>query len=212
MTTASCLLLVVAGMMAAVNWLAVARESKPLEYVSKPAATLAFLAVTMTLDVAHGAPWGWRVAAYVFCILGDVFLMLPKDAFVPGLGSFAVAQVLFTVSFVSGGFSSGRVLVGLAVLAPCAVLLARRFVGAIRASGHRELIVPVSVYVVVISAMSVTAVGSGSVIASAGAIIFMASDSLIAESRFVTARKWHPVGIMATYHLALACLALGLLS
>jgi ElaB/YqjD/DUF883 family membrane-anchored ribosome-binding protein len=39
----------------------------------------------------------------------------------------------------------------------------------------------------------------------------MVSDALIAETRFVKARPWHSVGIMVTYHLALAGLVLGLL-
>jgi hypothetical protein len=45
----------------------------------------------------------------------------------------------------------------------------------------------------------------------AGAIFFMLSDALIAEHRFVKERSWQPVGIMVTYHVALAGLALGLL-
>jgi len=39
----------------------------------------------------------------------------------------------------------------------------------------------------------------------------MLSDALIAETRFVKARPWQPVGIMVTYHLALTGLVLGLL-
>lgn len=210
MTTASAVFLVLAMVMAVADWVAVARERAVLEYVSKPAATAALLATAVTMDVTHGAPWGWRVAALVFCILGDVFLMLPKDSFVPGLASFAVAQILFTVSFVSAGVDGGRAVVAILVAAVVAALLVRRFVGAMRTAGHDELVVPVLVYVVVISAMAVAAVASGSVLASVGAVVFMASDSLIAESRFVRARKWHPVGIMVTYHAALAGLVLSL--
>ncbi|NDH48538.1 MAG: lysoplasmalogenase, partial [Acidimicrobiia bacterium] len=146
-----------------------------------------------------------------FCILGDVFLMLPKNLFVPGLASFAVAQVMFTISFATGDTSAARWIVAAIVAIPVALVLAKRFVGAIRRSGHSELVVPVSVYVVVITTMAVAAVASGSVVAVAGATIFMVSDSLIAETRFVKARPWHSVGIMVTYHLALAGLTLGLL-
>ena len=64
---------------------------------------------------------------------------------------------------------------------------------------------------VVISAMAVGAIGGGNEVAIAGALIFMASDSLIAETRFVKERAWHSVGIMVTYHLALAGLALSIL-
>ena len=52
-------------------------------------------------------------------------------------------------------------------------------------------------------------VGAGSPLAIAGAVLFMASDALIAESRFVRERAWHPVTIMVTHHLALTGLVLG---
>jgi uncharacterized membrane protein YhhN len=64
---------------------------------------------------------------------------------------------------------------------------------------------------VVIAAMATSAIAGGTAIGIGGALFFMLSDSLIAESRFVKERNWHSVGIMVTYHVALAGLALGLL-
>lgn len=211
MTSSSWIFFVLACAAAVLDWAAVARESAILEYVSKPAATLALLATAATLDVAHDATWGWRIAALAFSVLGDVFLMLPRDAFVPGLASFAVAQVLLVVSFVSDEVHVGRLVVGLVVTVPVAVVLARRFVSAIRREGRDELVAPVVVYLVVISTMAITSVAAGAVVAVVGALLFMLSDSLIAESRFVKERAWHGVGIMVTYHLALVGLVLGLL-
>lgn len=211
MTQASSIFLALAAMFAVINWVAVAKQSDVLEYVSKPAATFAVLLAALAFNVAHDAPWGWRLAAFAFCIAGDVFLMLPKDAFVPGLASFATAQILFTVSFFTGETTPSRLIVGVVIAVPLASVLARRFVSAIRTSGHNELVLPVCVYMVVISAMAVGAIASGNAIAIAGALIFMASDSLIAETRFVKPRAWHSVGIMVTYHAALAGLALSLL-
>lgn len=210
MTTGAAIFLVLAAVLAVVDWVAVARGMVRIEYAAKPAATVAFLAAAATLDVARDASWGWRIAALACCIVGDVFLMLPRDAFVPGLASFAAAQVLFAASFVSGDVRGRRLVVGAVVLAPVAAVLARRFIGALRRSGRAALVAPVGAYVVLISAMSVAAVGGGSPVATAGAIAFMVSDSLIAESRFVATRRWHPVAIMVTYHLALAGLVLGL--
>jgi len=210
-TTLPALFLCLAALMAILDWAAVARDSAVLEYVSKPSATAALLLTAATLDVSHDAPWAWRLAALAFCIAGDVFLMLPRDAFIPGLASFAVAQILFTVSFVTSDVNGVRLVIGLIIAIPVSGLLARRFVGAIKRSGHGELVVPVVVYMIVISAMAVGSIGAGSVVAVAGAVLFMASDSLIAESRFVREQRWHDVGIMVTYHLALAGLVLGLL-
>lgn len=197
--------------MSILDWVAVARRSPVLEYVSKPAATIAFLAVVATFDVPHGAPWGWRVVACAFCLLGDVFLMLPRDAFIPGLVSFALAQVMFTVSFITSDPSLMQAAIGAAVVVPVALLLVRRFVGALRRTGDTALMAPVVAYMVVISAMAISAFAAGTALAVAGALSFIVSDSLIAESRFVRSRRWHDVGIMVTYHLALADLALGML-
>jgi len=47
------------------------------------------------------------------------------------------------------------------------------------------------------------------VVGVAGALLFLTSDSLIAEQRFVASRSWQPLAIIVTYHLALAGLVLG---
>ena len=66
------------------------------------------------------------------------------------------------------------------------------------------------VYMIVIAAMATSAIAGATAIGIVGAIFFMLSDSLIAEHRFVKERSWQPVGIMVTYHVALAGLSLGL--
>ena len=210
-TTASTIFFVLAAVAAVADWTAVAKRLAILEYVSKPTATVAFLLAVASLDVGHDGVWWWRIAALAFCIAGDVFLMLPRDAFIPGLASFAIAQVLFTISFAVGETNVGRAAIGMVVVVPVALLLARRFIGAIKVLGHDALVVPVVAYMVVISAMAVGSIAAGSAIAIAGAVVFMLSDSLIAETRFVKERAWQPVGIMVTYHVALVGLVLGLL-
>jgi len=209
-TAAPSSFLVLAAVFAVLDWIAVARGSSRLEYVAKPAATAMFLAAAAALDVAHGAAWVLVLAALVCCVAGDVFLMLPWDAFVPGLVSFAVAQVLFAAGFVAGGLGARGLVAGAAVAIPIAALLARRYIGALRRSGHTVLVAPVATYMVLIAGMAVAVAGSGAAVAVAGAASFMVSDSLIAESRFVAERRWHPVAIMVTYHAALAGLVLGL--
>jgi uncharacterized membrane protein YhhN len=208
-TSAAWIALGFAALAAVLDWVAVARRSLLLEYLGKPATTVALFVLAASLDVAHDGSWGLLLAALVACLLGDVFLMLPRDAFIPGLGSFAVAQAIFAAGFVVGGVDAARLVVGVIVAVPVVVVLARRFVGALRRAGRAGLVAPVVVYMVVISAMAVTAVGAGSPLAIAGAVLFMASDALIAESRFVRERAWQPVTIMVTYHLALTGLVLG---
>jgi uncharacterized membrane protein YhhN len=197
------------------DWWAVGRGSRRLEYVCKPAATAALFGVAVTL---HGAPAATRVSflvALTLCLLGDVFLMLPtnadgRDGFVPGLAAFLLAHVAFTVGFVARGVTFDRLVVGAALIVVVAVPLTLRFVGALTRADHRELIVPIMAYLVAIGAMATAAVGAGEGWGIAGAWLFVVSDALIAETRFVTSRRGAPVAIMVTYHLALVGLVVSL--
>jgi uncharacterized membrane protein YhhN len=208
-------LAVAAALFAVGDWWAVARDARRLEYCCKPAATAALLGVAATL---HGAPVATQVSflvALALCLLGDVCLMLPEgldghDQFVPGLAAFLLAHVAFTVGFVARGVSAGRLVLGAALIVLVAVPLATRFVRALTRAGHRELIGPVVAYLVAIAAMATAALGAGNGWGIAGASLFVTSDALIAETRFVAARRGAPVAIMVTYHLALAALVVSL--
>lgn len=211
MTSTVVVFLVVASIFSIGDWWAIQVSKKSFEYVCKPLATIGFLAMAIAISSAENIPQAWRIVALVFCLLGDVFLMLPRDAFVPGLASFAIAQICFAVSLLNENVTTVRLLIGLAIVVPATLVLARRFIRHISISGHKELVIPVVVYMMVIAAMAVSAIAGGTAIGIAGAAFFMLSDSLIAEHRFVKERSWQPVGIMVTYHAALAGLALGLL-
>ena len=210
MTSTVVVFLVVATIFSIGDWWAVHTSKKSLQYVCKPLATVAFLGVAIAILNADGVPQTWRIIAFVFCLLGDVFLMLPRDGFVPGLASFAIAQICFAVSLLNEDVTTLRLLVGIAIVVPATLVLARRFIRHISVEGHKELVIPVMVYMIVIAAMAASAIAGATAIGIVGAIFFMLSDSLIAEQRFVKERSWQPVGIMVTYHVALAGLALGL--
>jgi uncharacterized membrane protein YhhN len=210
-TDASGLFLGLALCFSVLDWVAVARRLSPLEYACKPAAALAFLATAATLDPASDAAGVWCCVALVFCAVGDVLLMLPRDAFVFGLASFAAAQIAFTVSFAFQDPTVTRLAIGLIVVVPCVLLLARRYLGALVGGPEAAMVLPVLLYMMVIAAMAVSAIAAGTGFGIAGALSFLASDSLIAERRFVAARTWQPVAVIVTYHLALTGLVLGLL-
>lgn len=210
MTATASVLLGVALAVAALDWFAVAREVRALEYVCKPAAALAFLATAVALEPASNAARAWFCVALVGCVFGDVFLMLPRDAFVAGLASFAVAQLCFTVGFAHQDPTPLRVLIGVIVVLIVAVPLAARFVGALRAAGESTLVAPVLAYVTLIAAMVASAIAGGNAWGIAGAVLFLVSDALIAENRFVAERSWAPIAVIITYHLALAGLVVGL--
>jgi uncharacterized membrane protein YhhN len=195
--------------LAALDWVAVRRGMSLLEYLCKPAAALAFLATALALDPASSASRTWCCVALVFCVIGDVFLMLPRDAFLPGLAAFAVAQTCFAVSFALQEPTVLRLAIALVLVVPGAVILARRFVGAVARGGSRSMVPALVLYITVIGAMVVSALAGATPVGVVGALFFLSSDSLIAEHRFVATRSWQPLAIIVTYHLALAGLVLG---
>ena len=211
MTDTSIILVCLAGAVSVIDWVAVALEKKSWEYVAKPLATILFLLAAVSIDAGNSTAQIWRCIALVFCLAGDVFLMLPKNAFVQGLASFAVAQILLAVSFVVDGPELAPAVIAGVVALGAVWMLSRRFVGALRRHGRDDLVVPVVVYMTVITVMVVSAASAGPLVAIVGAVLFMVSDSLIAEHRFVTPRRWQSTAIMVTYHAALAGLVLGLL-
>ena len=85
--------------------------------------------------------------------------MLPTDRFVAGLAAFLVAHVWY----VAGLWTHGPGGVAFAVAAAVVVLLVapvgRRILGALRE--RRDLVVPVGLYMVVISVMFATALATG---------------------------------------------------
>ncbi|MGZ4757104.1 MAG: lysoplasmalogenase [Acidimicrobiia bacterium] len=209
MTTAAWVLLAIAGVFAVGDWVAVARGSQPVEYVCKPATLVFLIAVALALDPVHSDMREWFVVALAFSLLGDIFLMLPTDRFVFGLGAFLLGHVAYTVGL--NLHTDGLWYLSTPVII-VAVLLAVRLVRGIRSSGEDALMGPVIAYVVVIGAMVVSAVASGNALAAAGALLFMSSDALNGETRFVRPRRWAGAAIMITYHLGQAGLVLSLVT
>jgi uncharacterized membrane protein YhhN len=208
-TTAAWVLLALAGVFAVGNWIAVVRGSTQLMYVCKPATLACLIAVALALDPVHSDMRTWFVIALVFSLLGDIFLMLPSDRFVFGLGAFLIGHLAYTVGL--NLHTEGLWL--LAIPVPIiAASLAVRLVRGIRNSGEDSLVPPVIAYVVVIGAMVCSAVASGNAVAAAGALLFMASDALIGETRFVKPQVWGGLAIMVTYHVGQALLTVSLVT
>ncbi len=210
MNAAAGVLLGVTLAVAAVDWFAVQTDRRPLEYLAKPATMVALIGAALVLDPANGTARTWFVVALALSLAGDVFLMLPQDLFVPGLASFLLGHIAYVVGLWSGDTSVAGLLVGAAVVAVLAPWLGSRILGAVRRGDEPDLAVPVAAYIVVISAMVVSAGASGHPVALAGALAFYASDALIAWNRFITAYPWGRLAVMVTYHLAQVGLVLSL--
>jgi uncharacterized membrane protein YhhN len=195
----------------AVNWWAVAAPARRrAELAAKPATLLLLIGAASVLDPADPTVRAWFVAALVFSLAGDVFLLFAERFFVFGLGAFLVGHLAYVAGFVAGGDLDGAGLAaGLALVAVGMATLGRRIVGAVRAA-EAALAAPVAAYMVVISAMVVVAFGTLDARAMVGAVLFYASDALIAWNRFIQPYPWARVAIMVTYHLGQIGLVLSL--
>jgi uncharacterized membrane protein YhhN len=214
MTSLAWLLLGVGGIAALVDWYAVARKDKRIEYVAKPATLLCLILVAVALDPEVNAMRSWFVVALALSMVGDVFLMLPGNLFVQGLGSFLLAHLAYIAGFVAGGIDEDFLvvatpLIAVAVIAVAVLMYARFLVVRMTGDAH-PMRVPVALYAMVIGTMLISAVAATSVVAIAGAGLFVVSDGLIGYSRFIRMTSWAPLAIIVTYHLGQTGLVLAL--
>lgn len=202
MNDATVIALAIAGIVAVVDWIAVHGGRRSLEYVAKPGTMVALIAAALLLDPSDPTVRTWFVVALVASTIGDVFLMLPRDLFVPGLISFLLGHIAYIIGLWSGDTGTGGLVLGLATVALILPPLGVRILRAVRASSEPELTAPVAVYMSVISAMVVSAGASGSPVAFGGALSFYASDALIAWTRFIQDHRFGRLAVIVTYHLA----------
>ena len=195
-------------MSAAIDWVAVRHGHQAMLYVCKPLTLVLLTATALALDPDDPTVRTWFVVGLVMSLAGDVFLMLPGDLFVPGLGSFLLAHVAYVVGLMLSGLEPVGVLVGLVVVAVAFVLVGARIVAGVRRDRARACGPPVLAYMGVISAMLVCAFGTPTPLAIAGAGLFYASDALIGWGRFVESRPWGDLAVMVTYHLGQVLLVL----
>lgn len=204
MTTASWVLVAVAAAFAAADWWATWNDRASVRHLTKPATLVALIGVAVTLHPGQGHVRAWMVAGLVLSLAGDVFLMLDEKWFVAGLGSFLLGHIAYVVGLQLAPTSLGWSLLGLGVVAVAIATVGRRVVRGVAAGDHRDLVGPVIAYLVVISAMVVSAFGTGAPWAIAGAMLFYASDATLAWNRFLDQRRFGPLSVMVTYHLGQA--------
>jgi uncharacterized membrane protein YhhN len=167
--------------------------------------------MALLIDPSSASIRAWFVIALVFSLAGDIFLILNRDLFVVGLGSFLVAHIAYIVGL---GLSGIRVTVALIALwgAVIAVLVIGRRIQRSAARADRRLAGPVAVYIAVISVMFVSAAGAANLFAFVGATLFYASDAILGWDRFVSPITNGRLLTMMTYHGAQALLVSALVT
>jgi len=173
-------------------------------YISKPlTTTLILVPVLLLVADSENAYVPLIAGGLAFALLGDILLMLPESRFVLGIGSFAATHALYLAAFISAA--------GLALVNPSTIplllftVIMTRFLWP---GLRRSLQIPVLAYVVLITIMTIQAIGAavqsegvGLAIAAAGAVLFLASDSMLAIDRFRLPFKAAQGMVLATYWL-----------
>ncbi|MGI9133766.1 MAG: lysoplasmalogenase [Rhodoferax sp.] len=177
-------------------------------WVLKPSVMLWAIAFVALQARRPGASRRWHallIGALLASLAGDVFLMLPGDAFIAGLASFLLAHLCYIALFRQGQrWFPSRTALGV-VLALGAGMYALIWPGL-----HAPVLqLAVAAYVCVIALMVAQALGraqtQGTALArgvALGAGLFMLSDSLIAINRFVSPLPLAPLWILGTYYAA----------
>ena len=203
---------------AVLDWVAVAKQWKVVEYIAKPGVALALLAWLWSVGGWQGHLI-WFVIGLAFSLAGDVLLILPREQFIAGLGAFLLAQFAYIV-----GLNQTPPPINLAGIAICLLVgfTAARIYSAIAAglaaSGGHSLKMPVLAYVVGISFMLISALltlvrsewdPGAAWLLSSGALLFFVSDALLGWNKFVRPHRYGNIQVIISYHLGQALIVLG---
>lgn len=172
----------------------------------------AYIRFTSTIPAMKGKRFAFVLFILVFSWLGDIFL-LNEEAFLPGLGSFFIAQMGYTVVFLrlrnktsnDASFFTRRLFWALAFLFFGGAFYRLLFPVLV----DTAFLAPVGMYTVAITSMGLsTALRSGRTSKVSylsgllGAILFIASDAMIAISVFLEPFAYHQLWVMLTYIMA----------
>jgi uncharacterized membrane protein YhhN len=189
-----------------------AKGRRRLFRVSKPLTTVLIITAAIIAETPVPAAYKTLVLAGLLCSLaGDIALMFPEKWFTAGLVSFLAAHVFYILAFKPGPGQS----ISAGLLLPFVIFGLLMF--RILAPSLGRLKIPVLVYIAAITAMAGLAAGrfvyrggTRPLLAFAGAVLFLISDSVLAYDRF--AKKLGPAQaiILGTYFPAQLLIALSI--
>lgn len=177
------------------------RGNVTLRNVAKPIASAGFVGVALSagaLDTHYGT---WIFFGLMLGAAGDVLLLgASQAAFLSGLVAFLLGHVLYVIAFLTLGLDAGASFIAGSVALVAAAIV---FVW-LRRHLPAAMIGPVVGYIVVISAMVVTAIaavaaGAG-ILILVGASLFYLSDLAVARDRFVSPGFFNRVWGLPLYY------------
>jgi len=187
-----------------------------LHYICKPLATLLILwLASRTVEPVSPRYRRAVLIGITLSLLGDVFLMLPYDLFVPGLVAFLLAHVCYITAFVAGSNFKQKV-VGVAAF----VTVGAANLYFLLPKLPPALTIPVLAYVAVLTIMAGLAAARAWALrdgdaglaraantATIGGTLFVLSDSLLAWDKFGGGIALAPLWVLASYYAAQWCIA-----
>ncbi|MEZ5573697.1 MAG: lysoplasmalogenase family protein [Halioglobus sp.] len=185
------------------------RDFRAGRYLFKPLAAVAFVWLAVSLDATATVYGKWLLGALLLCMLGDLLLMADSErGFLAGLGAFLCGHLLFAIAFLQLPSSP----VGLAVSSLPAMVLLFSVWRWLTPHVNREMKLPVTLYIVVISAMllcaGLTAGQPAAWLIIGGAWGFACSDLAVARRQFIQpASRWNSAWGTPLYFLSQMVLA-----
>ncbi|HEX8844339.1 MAG TPA: lysoplasmalogenase [Pyrinomonadaceae bacterium] len=204
------ILIALASISAVLAVLAASLNQRLTLYVFKPLTVVLIILIALQSDYPVSSFYRQAiVAGLIFSLAGDIFLMLPQDRFLQGLISFLIAHLFYIAAFLS---ESGRALF---VWSLIPLLIYGVFMLSVLWPRLGKLKWAVIVYVLAILTMGWAAVSrwiltrqEGSALAMTGALLFIASDSVLALDRFKGRFRGAQFLILTTYFAAQLLIAL----
>ena len=205
MTTHLWVTSVALGVTALNNWGSVLRGDHLVERITKPLVVLLLMGLAWSLywegRVPGSPPLLTVIVALAFCLIGDVALLHATETrFLVGLGAFLVAHLANVWAILETVRAEGF---------PWPVLVAVPFLAVLHAKAGRDIVRhsgpqkgPVFVYQLVLFVLVLVAAGTGDWLLLLGCLVFVVSDTVLGHDRFVHERRWAPLTVIVTYHVA----------
>ncbi|MBS4172821.1 lysoplasmalogenase [Bacillus sp. FJAT-49736] len=141
----------------------------------------------------------WILLLGLFCcMLGDGLIYW----FIIGLTAFLIGHLFYIAAFLRKWRYSALRFAAILPLAAYAFIIGRKIIMACIQDGNNALIIPVIIYIIVISFMAWLAIMTGNPLAIMGSILFVISDSILSWNKFVNPISYSDVLIMITYYSA----------
>ena len=214
MTTNVWLLSAALAVTALLNWGSVARGDVMLERISKPSFMALLIGLAWSLHgegrVAGAPSLSPVIVALGLSLVGDVLLLnATARRFLLGLAAFLLAHLAW-IWAVAELVGRGGTPWWLLPTVPVLVLLYGRYGRhVVRHAGGQRF--AVFAYVLVLVALVLLAAWKGDPVVLLGCFVFLVSDTILGHDRFVLERRWAPLQVMVTYHLAQVLIVVGLL-